>query len=87
MDNTKKCHETIKNAGLFHCNLCDFTSSKESNYIKHLSTRKHKRITMDKKKNAKKCQKMPKNYHTYVRVENHININQDFVSIDIHVLL
>ena len=57
MDNTKKCHETIKNAGLFHCNLCDFTSSKESNYIKHLSTRKHKRITMDKKK----CQKMPKN--------------------------
>ena len=57
MDNTKKCRETIKNAGPFHCNLCDFTSSKESNYIKHLSTRKHKRITMDKKK----CQKMPKN--------------------------
>lgn len=57
MDNTKKCRETIKNAGPFHCELCDFTSSKESNYIKHLSTRKHKRITMDKKK----CQKMPKN--------------------------
>ena len=57
MDNTKKCRETIKNAGLFHCEYCDFTSSKESNYKKHLSTRKHKRITMDNKK----CQKMPKN--------------------------
>ena len=57
MDNTKKCRDTIKNAGLFHCKLCDFTSSKESNYKKHISTRKHKRITMDNKK----CQKMPKN--------------------------
>ena len=57
MDNTKKCRETIKNAGLFHCKLCDFTSSKESNYQKHLSTRKHKRITMDNKK----CQKNAKN--------------------------
>ena len=27
---------------LFHCKICDFSSSKESNYLNHISTRKHK---------------------------------------------
>jgi hypothetical protein len=27
---------------LFHCIICDFSSSKESNYLNHISTRKHK---------------------------------------------
>ena len=26
----------------FHCEICDFSSSKESNYLNHISTRKHK---------------------------------------------
>ena len=53
MDNEKKCRDTIKNAGVFECKFCHFVSSKESNYKKHLMTRKHKRIILDKKK----CQK------------------------------
>ena len=27
---------------LFHCKICDFSSSKESNYLIHITTRKHK---------------------------------------------
>jgi len=49
MDNKKKCRDTIKNAGIFVCKFCDFSSSKESNYKKHLLTRKHQRIILDKK--------------------------------------
>jgi hypothetical protein len=48
---------TKKNAIIFNCSLCDFKSCKESNYIKHLSTRKHLSVTVGDKKNAKKCQK------------------------------
>jgi hypothetical protein len=32
-------------ANIFECNLCDFSSSKESNYNTHLDTRKHKNLT------------------------------------------
>ena len=38
----KKCQ---KNADNFVCEKCDFKSSKHSNYIKHLSTHKHKMLT------------------------------------------
>ena len=31
-----------KNAKIFHCMACDFVCSKQSNYTKHLRTRKHK---------------------------------------------
>ena len=34
-----------KNADKFACKICDFVSSKESNYSKHLLTRKHKTLT------------------------------------------
>ena len=34
-----------KNAKQFHCENCDFRCSKKSNYMKHLSTRKHKMET------------------------------------------
>ena len=34
-----------KNAENFACKTCDFVSSKESNYSKHLLTRKHKTLT------------------------------------------
>jgi hypothetical protein len=47
-----------KNAKIFYCEKCDFKCSKESNYNKHLNTRKHKMLTnTDKKmpKNAKIC--------------------------------
>ena len=37
---TKK--EVPKNANKFSCERCDFQCSKESNYKRHLMTRKHK---------------------------------------------
>ena len=40
-----------KNADKFVCKTCDFVSSKESNYSKHLLTRKHKTLTKMKNVN------------------------------------
>ena len=34
-----------KNAKIFYCEICDFKCSKQSNYNKHLLTRKHKILT------------------------------------------
>ena len=34
-----------KTAELYECNLCNFICCKNSNYLKHLSTRKHKLMT------------------------------------------
>ena len=52
-----------KNAKILHCNYCDFSCSKESNWQKHLLTSKHKRsyirVTTDTllvPKNAENCQ-------------------------------
>ena len=42
-----------KNAVKFVCESCDFKCSKQSNYITHLSTDKHKMMTNDDKKNPK----------------------------------
>ena len=53
---TKKCQ---KNAEKFYCEKCDFRCSKESNYINHLSTRKHKMMTNDD-------DKMPENPKAYI---------------------
>jgi len=39
-----------KNAKIFYCDLCDFKCSKQSNYNKHLLTRKHKILTNPNKK-------------------------------------
>jgi len=42
---------TPKNANKFNCETCDFRCSKQSEYDRHLSTRKHqtnyKGVTMD----------------------------------------
>jgi hypothetical protein len=40
MDNV----QNAKNAKIFECEKCDFRCSKQSNYVKHTSTDKHKRI-------------------------------------------
>uniref|UniRef100_A0A6C0IIW0 C2H2-type domain-containing protein n=1 Tax=viral metagenome TaxID=1070528 RepID=A0A6C0IIW0_9ZZZZ len=47
-----------KNADEFICKDCDFTCSKQSNFDKHLSTRKHKIVT----NSYKKMPKMPNKY-------------------------
>jgi hypothetical protein len=43
----------LKNAENFYCKKCDFTTSRQSNWTKHLSTRKHKMEANGSKKNAK----------------------------------
>ena len=53
---TKKCQ---KNAEKFYCEKCDFRCSKESNYVNHLSTRKHKMLTNDD-------EKMPENPKAFI---------------------
>ncbi len=47
-----------KNAEKFHCQACSFSCSKESDWTRHISTRKHqntyKILTNDLQKNAEK---------------------------------
>ena len=54
---TKKRQKTPKNAKKIKCILCDFKCSKQSDYNRHLLTRKHqnneKRMTLDDKKTPK----------------------------------
>ena len=44
---TISCQKMPENAKIFYCEKCDFKCFKQSNYDKHLSTRKHKMITND----------------------------------------
>ena len=53
---TKK--EVPENANKFSCERCDFQCSKESNYNRHLMTRKHKIRTNTN-------EKVPKNAEQY----------------------
>ena len=39
---TKKVHKSSKN---FHCKVCDYFKSRESQYDRHVLTRRHKRMT------------------------------------------
>lgn len=55
MDNEKM----PKNGNNYYCEKCDFTCSKKSNYVAHLSTAKHKIKEMDN-------EKMPKNAAPYM---------------------
>ena len=50
-----------KNAEKFYCEKCDFVCSKQSNYSKHLLTRKHKNDDKMMTNDDKKMPKMPKN--------------------------
>ena len=50
-----------KNAKKFQCTDCDFICSKESNWNKHILTRKHQNGMKMVGNGMKKCQKMPKN--------------------------
>ena len=52
IQNAKKCQS-------FFCRLCNFTCSKQSNYNKHLSTRKHIIMSIDDNK-------MPQTAKSYI---------------------
>ena len=42
---TEKSLKSPKIAKIFHCETCEYTCCKQSDYIKHCSTRKHKDVT------------------------------------------
>lgn len=56
LDNKKKPKSSPR---FFSCYLCDYNTSKLSNYNKHLLTLKHKRITMDNKSSQKVAKSSP----------------------------
>ena len=64
-----------KTAKTFECKLCDFVCSKQSNYDKHISTGKHKRLTNieNDNKNAKifTCDLCSKHYFSRVGLWKH----------------
>ena len=64
-----------KNAKIFECKSCDFSSSKESEYIRHIATGKHKRLTNieNDNKNTKifTCDLCSKHYFSRVGLWKH----------------
>ena len=59
-----------KVAKIFHCEHCDFTTCRLSNFEKHKSTQKHlmltnanEMLTFSARSSRKKCQKMPMKYY------------------------
>ena len=65
----------LKNSKVFECKHCDFVCSKQSNYDKHISTDKHKRLTNfeNDNKNAKifTCDLCSKHYFSRVGLWKH----------------
>ena len=43
LDDENKQNQALNN----YCEICDYTTSRKSNYATHLSTDKHKRLTKD----------------------------------------
>ena len=66
---TNDLQKNAKKRQIFLCETCDFKCSKQSEYDRHLSTRKHQILTNTYKK---KRQKTPQ--HFAVNVEIYINI-------------
>ena len=55
---TESCEKV---ADKFHCNICDYNTSRKSSYDKHLLTSKHIKLTNNNKIEAKSCEKVAKN--------------------------
>lgn len=69
-----------KNAGKFYCEKCDFQCSKESNYKKHLFTRKHNMELIGIKKKCQKkiftCEVCEKQYLSQSGLWKHLTQNR-----------
>ena len=55
---TESCEKV---ADKFHCNICDYNTSRKSSYDKHLLTSKHIKLTNNNKIESKSCEKVAKN--------------------------
>jgi hypothetical protein len=62
-----------KNAEIYSCKKCNFECSKKSNYDKHLTTAKHRKLTFVNKKNAEPliCDNCGKQYKSRVGLWKH----------------
>lgn len=65
MDSNEKMPE---NAEKLECKLCDFKCSKQSNYKKHLLTRKHQKKEISNDLAIISNEKMPKNAETKIKI-------------------
>ena len=65
MDSNEKMPE---NAEKLECKLCDFKCSKQSNYKKHLLTRKHQKKEISNDLAIISNEKMPKNAETNIKI-------------------
>ena len=57
MDNKKKYQKKVPN---FFCDICDYSTSRESHWFRHIETEKHKRLCypkMDNQKSTEICKK------------------------------
>uniref|UniRef100_A0A6C0EZM7 C2H2-type domain-containing protein n=1 Tax=viral metagenome TaxID=1070528 RepID=A0A6C0EZM7_9ZZZZ len=82
----------LKNSKVFECKHCDFVCSKQSNYDKHISTDKHKRLTNieNDNKNAKifTCDLCSKHYFSRVGLWKHEKVcikNNNIILSDIDI--
>ena len=63
-----------KSSKIFYCEKCDYTTSKQSQYDRHILTRKHKILTNTDTKNKK----VPYQ-NKFVHVEKYTNIDRAYL--------
>ena len=71
----------------YYCELCDYNTSRESQYNRHLSTRKHKMELNGIKKSSKEflCKYCEKKYQTQSGLWKHENKCKDKTNIDANI--
>jgi len=71
----------------YYCELCDYNTSRESQYNRHLSTRKHKMELNGIKKSSKDflCKYCGKKYQTQSGLWKHENKCKDKPNIDTNI--
>ena len=70
---------TQKSSKKFHCENCDYFTSRKSQYERHLLTDKHKILQNPTKSYKILHQKSSRGKHTHVIVEKNINILQPYM--------
>jgi hypothetical protein len=71
-----------KLAKKFHCEKCDYVCSKESDYAKHLATRKHNKTYIDLQNSPENS---PEKMYTYVKCDKNMFFAKVFIRIKKHV--
>lgn len=69
----------------YNCNLCDFSTKLRANYLRHLSTPKHKKRITDSYNSSSICQNSSNSLPSFTEdslnfTENSLNFTEDFLS-------